>query len=297
IVAPVADCQTLQNILGSFFALGLSSTSLLFLSRVRAVYDNSKIITAFFGSMWVATLGLSTIIPLSIDGEHIGLTNQCIKTDVRSFSSVPIIFNAVYDTLIFLAITFRIISYAIIKDSQSARARSFFRGDGLPRMSKALLQSGQIYYFATIWLNIVFATMILIPNLPTIYHSMFSVPNLALKNAMACRVYRAVILGFIKDPESTHHGNTIEFPINAPKASDRGLAFKHPTLDESHHCEYHTDTGNGYIYDGHTLGQWESSMEEGSDICDHGPRCSHMINVLNSSQVYGIFRSEEAHCI
>jgi hypothetical protein len=69
IVAPVADCQALQNILGSFFALGLSSTSLLFLSRVRAVYGNSKIITAFFGSMWVATLGLSIIVPLSIDGE------------------------------------------------------------------------------------------------------------------------------------------------------------------------------------------------------------------------------------
>jgi len=111
--------------------------------------------------------------------------------------------------------------------------------------------------------------MILIPNLPTIYHSMFSVPNLALENAMACRVYRAVILGFIKDPESTHHGNTVESPNNAPKESDRGLAFKHHTSDESrnmHVIANITQTPEMDIYDGHTLGQRESSIEEGSDV-------------------------------
>ena len=75
--------------------------------------------------------------------------------------------------------------------------------------------------------------MLLIPNIPTTYHSMFSVPNLALENAMACRVYRAVKLGLIKNPESTQYGNTIGYP-STQKEPDHELAFKQPTLDESH---------------------------------------------------------------
>jgi hypothetical protein len=74
--------------------------------------------------------------------------------------------------------------------------------------------------------------MILIPNIPIIYHSMFSIPNLALENAMACRVYRAVKLGFIRNPESTQYGHTVGFP-SALKEPDHELAFKQPTLDES----------------------------------------------------------------
>jgi hypothetical protein len=69
IVAPVADCQTLQYIIGSFFALALSSTSLLFFSRVRAVYGNSKIITVFFGLMWVSTVGLSFLTLVSVESK------------------------------------------------------------------------------------------------------------------------------------------------------------------------------------------------------------------------------------
>ena len=75
--------------------------------------------------------------------------------------------------------------------------------------------------------------MILIPNIPAIYHLMFSIPNLALENAMACRVYRAVKLGLIKNPESTQYVNTVGYP-SAPKEPDHELAFKQPTLDKSH---------------------------------------------------------------
>lgn len=113
--------------------------------------------------------------------------------------------------------------------------------------------------------------MILIPTLPAIYHSMFAVPNLALENAMACRVYRAVQLGFIKDPESTHYGNTVESPNSAPKESHCELAFKCPTLDESrnmHIIVNITQTTDMDIDDGHILGQRELSVEEGSDVCD-----------------------------
>ena len=78
--------------------------------------------------------------------------------------------------------------------------------------------------------------MILIPNIPAVQHLMLSIPNLALENAMACRVYRAVKLGFIMNPESTQYGHTVGFP-SAPKEPDHEIAFKQPTLDES--CSMH----------------------------------------------------------
>jgi len=69
IVAPVADCKTIDYIVESLYILSLSSTSLLFFSRVRAVYGNSKIITIFFGLMWASTVGMSTLILVSVDTE------------------------------------------------------------------------------------------------------------------------------------------------------------------------------------------------------------------------------------
>ena len=154
--------------------LSISSNSLLFFYRVRAVYSNSTIITAFFGFLWVATSGLSVLCPFSIFADvspftaisrgkktypipypsssliafiqHIGPTKRCILTAVRSYVFVPVVLNAINDTLIFLAISYYIGSYTIVGASWGARAKSFFRADGLPRLSKALLQGGQLYY-------------------------------------------------------------------------------------------------------------------------------------------------------
>jgi hypothetical protein len=40
---------------------------------VKAVYNHSKIITTFFGILWLAILGLSILIMLGITGgEHLG---------------------------------------------------------------------------------------------------------------------------------------------------------------------------------------------------------------------------------
>jgi len=72
-------------------------------------------------------------------------------------------------------------------------------------------------FSATIGLSIIFATMILMPGIPPVYRSMLSVPNMCLENAMACRVYRAVKLGFIKN----HHSTSFELSIRSSLAPDR----------------------------------------------------------------------------
>lgn len=67
--APVAHCQALIYISGSFLMLSQASTSLLFFVRVKAVYSNSKIVTGFFGVAWFVNFGLSVLVPLAMDGE------------------------------------------------------------------------------------------------------------------------------------------------------------------------------------------------------------------------------------
>ena len=61
-VAPIDNCDALRYVAGVFAEISVPSTSLLFFFRVRAIYGNSRIITAFFGFLWVAIAGLSILI-------------------------------------------------------------------------------------------------------------------------------------------------------------------------------------------------------------------------------------------
>jgi hypothetical protein len=42
------------------------------------------------------------------------------------------------------------VSLSMVSGTWSARAKSFFTGDGLHHLSKALLQSGQVYYLSVV---------------------------------------------------------------------------------------------------------------------------------------------------
>ena len=173
LVASVEHCQALVYLLASFAIPGMCCTSLLFFYRVRAVYGNSRVIALVFGFLWTITFGASFLFPFSAASgvsrltsmpsnlllanvaftcrfipfnQHIGPTKRCIVTSERSYTFLPVIANAIYDTLVFIAISYRIVSYMGIGDGWRARTKSFFTAEGLPRLSKALLQSGQQYY-------------------------------------------------------------------------------------------------------------------------------------------------------
>ena len=116
---------------------------------------------------------------------------------------------------------------------------------------------------ATIGLSIVFAAMLVSPDIPPIFHSILSVPNLALENAMACRVFRAVKLGFVKDYESSHVGISLG---SSTARDDTGheLAFKRAALAESRiriGVEIIKET-DSKMYADNALGE-QSSLEDG----------------------------------
>jgi hypothetical protein len=215
-VAPFVHCNIPLYVTAGGIILGVSSTSALFFIRVKAVYCNHRIITVFFGLLWLMLSGLYFVVPAAAKAVHIGPTQICLMIRVEHYAAIPVLIQVVFDTLVFLAISLRLISFSIVGDTFGARMRSFFRGDGLPSLSRSLLYGGQVYYSsvisslydpstlmflfsAAIILDIALVVMILLPTGPLFYACLLFLSHLALDSAMACRVFRGIKLGYIKD--------------------------------------------------------------------------------------------------
>jgi hypothetical protein len=138
----VAHCSAFFYAAGGCVIIAIPGSATLFFLRVRAVYYNNKIITAIFGSLWIALFGLSITVALSIKGGHLGLTLRCIVTKLEVYQMVLGITFNVFSTCVFVAITIRIMSFSL----SESRSGTFFRGYGLTPLPRALLQSGQLYY-------------------------------------------------------------------------------------------------------------------------------------------------------
>jgi hypothetical protein len=76
---------------------------------------------------------------------------------------------------------------------------------------------------------------------PPVYKAMFSVPNIALESAMACRVFRGIKLGRIVDNNITHDHTTLQIPKRS-----------HPTTEGSEN-EYALKSGGLRLSSGHTV--------------------------------------------
>ena len=78
-------------------------------------------------------------------------------------------------------------------------------------------------------MNIVAMVVILTPSVPPVLRAMFSIPNVALQNAMACRVFRQLKLGLIRETptmgmgSSTHHTGNLSAPIRLIPTSRSNL--------------------------------------------------------------------------
>ncbi|KAJ3505267.1 hypothetical protein NLJ89_g7506 [Agrocybe chaxingu] len=189
--APVAICYRISKAVDSLFAVTISSTSLLFLIRVLAIFHQNKIVKAFFCAMWLAVVaGVLTAIT-GLTGDNIGPTKYCMNVTVESYVGAAGIIPLVNDTLVFLAISWR-----LMKNTHTTAnglrwdVRVFFRGDYLPAFSRGLLQDGQVYYLTTITTNLLTIVVFYFQFVPVVYRAMFAVPNAVLMNIMACRVYR-----------------------------------------------------------------------------------------------------------
>jgi hypothetical protein len=111
------------------------------------------LVVAFFGFLWLALSGLCFLTLFAAQVTHIGTTGICIITRVERYASLPLLARLAFDTLVLVAISVRIVSISIVGDTFGERMRSFFRGHGLPNLSRSLLHGGQLYYVLVIKLS------------------------------------------------------------------------------------------------------------------------------------------------
>ncbi|KAK0237765.1 hypothetical protein EDD85DRAFT_936680 [Armillaria nabsnona] len=196
-VTDIPNCSAHQIASGICVVLSQTFTSLLFFLRVTAIWHNNQYVFFFFTFLWFGVIAGAITIPVGIRGAHIGTTQQCINVRVPEYDQVAFIFPLIFDSCTFIAITYRILLYTCINEETArGRLRAFF-GRGVPIVSRNLLLGGQQYYLVAVCGNIVCLVLMLVPGLPSVYRAMFTVPVLAIINAMACIVFRKIKLGLI----------------------------------------------------------------------------------------------------
>lgn len=145
-MVPLKSCAGVGHAVGILDGITTPATALLFYSRVSAVYLHEKRAVLFFGLCWLA-LWANFLYDASNTVWSIGRvpgTDMCSLVRIRGgFSYISI---AIYDTLVYLAISWRLSALSKAGDHWKARMTALVTGKGLYRFSRSLLRSGQLYY-------------------------------------------------------------------------------------------------------------------------------------------------------
>ncbi|KAJ7475498.1 hypothetical protein B0H11DRAFT_2032426 [Mycena galericulata] len=200
-IAPIGNCRHFQIASGTLYGVSVPATAALFILRIMAVFRANRLVVNSFLFAWFLTLGCSIIVPFYIGTTNIGPTHRCINTTVGHLAGVGTIVNTLTNLLVFIALSWRLTLNGTAPGLAN-RSKSLIRGTSLPIMSKVLLQSGQVFYLTTVSFNILTLVMGIAPSVNATFHGIFPMPNIALENVMACRVFRALRLGLLRDNES-----------------------------------------------------------------------------------------------
>ncbi|KAJ7367619.1 hypothetical protein DFH08DRAFT_760870 [Mycena albidolilacea] len=229
-VTSIENCAAMEISIGICLLLSQTYTAMLFFLRANAVWYPNRVASAVFFLLWLGIIGTNVTVPLGLRGAHIGPTMQCISTDVpdnirktRSYLTVVVIMSLVNDTVVFLAISYRIVGYAVLADSPRDLIRAFFGGSHLTRLSRELIQSGQQFYLVAVCANILLIILVKLPISPT-FRGMASVPACSLINAMASLVFRKVKFGLIS-ADGTVGETSIKFHV---ATNPRSLSLQYP---------------------------------------------------------------------
>ncbi|KAJ6533981.1 hypothetical protein DFH09DRAFT_1043577 [Mycena vulgaris] len=196
---PIQACDTAFVAFNSFYPLVISVSTFLFLFRVRGVYGGDRLVTATFGFLWLIVVATSMTVPFRGNAIGFGDPRHCVLVNAgenTSVSGIAGIALAVYDTLSFFAISYRLVSNFRHSEELTCgeQVRTFFNGANLPAFSKALFTDGQMYYMITAATNCAAILLVYLPNTVldanSIYHGVMLPTSMTVLSIMACRVYR-----------------------------------------------------------------------------------------------------------
>ncbi|KAF7369898.1 hypothetical protein MSAN_00619300 [Mycena sanguinolenta] len=256
---PLPNCQDAITAFNAVYPISVSFTSLLFFFRTRAIYAGRPLITYTFGFLWLCMLAGALTVSVGTSAAPAG--HVCVITRLAPFVGANGIAMMVFDTSVFAAISHRLLANGRVEQTRSERVRSAFTlgGANLYSFSESLFRDGQKYYLCihlrmiscaplflrepspslysstpriTTFTNTVAIVIIYAPGVAPIYRGMGCIPNVAVTNIMASRVYRSIKMQFMRDGSANrilHDGNDINVSlpvftlgIDPPPAGNNG---------------------------------------------------------------------------
>ncbi|KAF8799308.1 hypothetical protein BYT27DRAFT_7201895, partial [Phlegmacium glaucopus] len=187
--APISSCSNSEQALEVLFCIAIPSTSLLIFFRARDVFSTSPWAVVFFGGLWFAVLAGCVGTFFGITASNIGPTKYCVNGNAKPHIGAAATISLINDTIVFLSITWHL--------WDGIRVLVF--GDYLPTFSRSMLQDGQAYYLAAVSANLITVITLAILSSSDIFRTTLMVPNVALMNMMACRVYRNTLFALLHD--------------------------------------------------------------------------------------------------
>ncbi|KAG6331684.1 hypothetical protein ID866_7407 [Astraeus odoratus] len=144
---PITNCGLLATMQAAFEVVSYATSSYLFLKRVHTIYYMNSLVKHAFSFMWLVGVGTSCAVFSGAVHDYIEIadTKHCIRHKSWSALAVAFMDPVLFDTLVYIAITWKILATHRLEPRQSCW-KAFWRREALPRVSRALLQSGQQYY-------------------------------------------------------------------------------------------------------------------------------------------------------
>ncbi|KAF5363752.1 hypothetical protein D9756_001102 [Leucocoprinus leucothites] len=189
LTTPVPNCDGMKIASAAACFLGMIFTSFLFLRRLQAVYSAQRKAVWIFGFLWLGANGVAVLGPISIGSRYVD--GYCSMYDLhgRSYLATARFLPALFDAVVFIAISYKVISNHVDIESNGVTWRSFFNGR-LPPISRELLRGGQQYYMIGCIATIAYGAVLYTPSFPDTYIVAIQLVVEVLGASMACRVYR-----------------------------------------------------------------------------------------------------------
>ncbi|KAK7692644.1 hypothetical protein QCA50_004277 [Cerrena zonata] len=213
------NCVNAFRALAWMGAFALPTNAALFLLRVNGVFGHSRLATFSFVFLWLSTFA-SLTLPFGARPINIDHSLFCTIGSSDRYGGAGFITLTIFDTIVFVSITLRILSFTA-KTTWRAWLYAFISGRGIGHVSRAILQTGQLYYLATCCVNIASTIVTFGAFGPPQFQGVVLVLNVALQNAMACKVYRILRLNLAlgDSSRSTAMSSTLNF-AGTPIQSD-----------------------------------------------------------------------------
>ncbi|KZP03891.1 hypothetical protein FIBSPDRAFT_868440 [Athelia psychrophila] len=204
-IASISNCAGFALFEGILAILATSSSSFLFFARVRAVYENSRPVTAFFASFWLAIVGTGFLFLFAVQTSNPTGTKRCAMTGAKPWAMSLLWVKAAFDTCVLIAVSLRLASQSSSSYPGKPPLWTLLRGGvKLPRLCRELVNSGQLFYLsATIGVTLLGACVAL-TQINIVFRYAFTGPAIAIESSMACRVFRTVALQsatFVEDSD------------------------------------------------------------------------------------------------